>query len=437
MSLPVGPTLRAFAARVASRGREVTSTLSAEIVVLVSMAVTFPLITRGLGVDLYGKYTVLYLISGLAGLWVFAAPSAAAVQLILQLDRESAKVRRLGRRQVLVTAAPVAVVGTAVVVGLYGSSMLAPAILVLAVDFILSGLANIELAVIFSVDGVVRSTRIRILHPALRAAGVVALAVGGVITIVSLVSVNIAASAVLYLCSRRAGRRPRRSAELGTSDPRAAELVRYSSFYATSMSTNAVQNEGEKVVLASTRPSAEVGQYAAAYRIVSLTLVPFSAVLAAANRWFLMRDEREGAQLARAARLFVPITLYGVVASAAIFLGRNMIQWVAGSEFDEVATIAAWLCLLPLLHGLAELPPMGLLGLGRNRERMLMGFATSAVALCAYLLLVPSLGWRGAVIGTYLSETAAIIAGWVLLARYQRIADRRTQLVVPASTSPA
>jgi O-antigen/teichoic acid export membrane protein len=106
-----------------------------------------------------------------------------------------------------------------------------------------------------------------------------------------------------------------------------------------------------------------------------------------------------------------------------IFVARDFFQWVAGSEFDDVALMCAWLAFLPLFHGLAELPPMGLLGLGRNRERMLMGFATSIVAIASYLALVPSLGWRGAVLGTYMSETAAIVAGWVLLRRYQRIAD--------------
>ncbi len=156
-----------------------------------------------------------------------------------------------------------------------------------------------------------------------------------------------------------------------------------------------------------------------------MTLIPFSAVMAAATRWFMVRDERPGAQLTRTARLSVPAGFMASSPAVAIFVGRDLIQWVAGSEFDEVAVISAWLCLLPLLHGLAELPPMGLLGLGRNRERMFMGFATSAVAIVAYLALVPPLGWRGAVLGTYISETAGIVAGWLMLVRYQRIADQR------------
>ena len=61
------------------------------------------------------------------------------------------------------------------------------------------------------------------------------------------------------------------------------------------------------------------------------------------------------------------------------------------------------------------------------------------MAIVAYLALVPSLGWRGAVLGTYISETAGIVAGWLMLVRYQRIADRREHVdAVAASclTSP-
>ena len=191
------------------------------------------------------------------------------------------------------------------------------------------------------------------------------------------------------------------------------------------MSTNVVQNEGEKLMLASWRPAVEIGQYAAAYRMVSVTLIPLGALGTAANRWFMVKDEREGAQLVRATRLAVVTIVYGILAGAAILAAGDVIQWIVGSEFDEAALIAAWLFLLPLLHGLAEIPPMGVLGLGRNRERMWMGFATAGVAVVSYITLVPTLGWRGAVLGTYISELATVAVGFLLLVRYQRIADRQ------------
>ena len=155
----------------------------------------------GLGVEVYGQYTVLYLIFGIAGLWVFAAPAAAMVQLILQLGYDSKEVRRLGRRQMLISAMPVAIGGTAVAVALLGSSILLPAILVLGVEFVMSTLTTLNLAVVYAVDGVVPSTKLNMLQPVLRASGIVALAVGDAMTIVTVVLVNVLAGGVLLVRS--------------------------------------------------------------------------------------------------------------------------------------------------------------------------------------------------------------------------------------------
>jgi O-antigen/teichoic acid export membrane protein len=410
--------------------------MTLEIVSIVSLAIIFPLTTRALGVDGYGEYTVLYLIFALAGLWVHAAPSAALVQLILQLGHDSASALRTARRQTLVATAPAVVMGVALAVALLGWDILPAAVLAFGVDFVFLALSSLNLAVVFAVEGVVPSSTMRLIAPLLRVIGVVALAVGGVISIVTIVVVNIVASGVLFGRSERAVRRITRGGEGQAPRLHSRELLRYTSFYGTSMTTNAVQNEGEKLVLATTRPPAEVGQYAASYRLVSLTLIPLSAVIGAANRWFLVRDGRPRAQVLRTARLSVPAAIYGVMAGCAVFLGRDLVEWAAGPEFDDAALMAAWLCLLPLLHGLAELPPMGLLGLGRNRERMFLGIGTSAAAVGLYLLLVPTLGWRGAIIGTYASELASVLVGWLLLARYQRIDDRRSLVGQDALSMP-
>ncbi|MGI9052502.1 MAG: lipopolysaccharide biosynthesis protein [Ilumatobacteraceae bacterium] len=422
MTPTLGARLQAFDGRVRRYARDVANTLSAEIVSVASLSITFPVTIRGLGAELYGKYTVLYLVFGLAGLWVYAAPSAAAVQLVLQLEHDPRAVLRLGRRQMLVAVVPVSVGGTAICVAILGGGILAPALLVLGVDFLFTSVTNLNLAIVFSVDGVVRSARIRMLQPVLRAAGVGALALGDRITILTLVGVNVLASIAVLAVSSRAVCRCVPAGGHGT-DLGARHLLRYSSYYATSMSTNAVEDEGEKFVLAATRPAAEIGQYAAAYRVVSMAFIPLSAVITAANRRFMKRDARPGAQLQRTARLSVPTAAYGIVAGIAIILGRGIVQWVAGSKFPDAGLMSTWLCLLPLVHGLAEIPPMGLLGLGRNRARVMMGFVNSAIALVAYLALVPTLGWRGGVIGTYISEGVGVVLGWYLLRRYQRRAD--------------
>jgi O-antigen/teichoic acid export membrane protein len=308
-------------------------------------------------------------------------------------------------------------------VALVGRSLLVPAALVIGLDLLFAGLASLNFSNVFAIDGVTAAAKLRMVQPILRVLGVVGLAAAGTVSILSLVGVNVVVSVTMFLLSSAVIRRRERPDWLGTRSLSRRELARYSAYYSASMSTNAVQNEGEKFVLATYRPAAEVGEYAAAYRVVQTSLLPMSALMGAASRWFMVKDERVGAQRLRAQRLSVVVAVYGVLVAAVILVGADIIQWVAGSEYTEVSVIAVWLMFFPLLHGLADIPPMGLLGLGRNRERMLMGFGTSVAAVVGYLALVPHLGWRGAVIGTYVSELAGIAAGWVLLVRYQKIAD--------------
>ncbi len=397
--------------------------MGVEIVTAVSLAIIFPITIRNLGPELYGKYTVLYLIFGLVGLWVYAGPTASIVQLILQLEYDSDQVMKLSRRQMILVWAPSSLVGTVVAVALVGRSLLVPAALVVVVDLLLAGLTSMNLANVFAVDGVIRAAKLRMIQPIIRSCGVVALAIADQVSILTLVCLNVAASAVMLLVSTWAIRHRQRPEWLGERRLGARLLARYTVYYSASMSTNAVQNEGEKFVLATYRPANEVGEYAAAYRVVQTSLIPMGALMSAASRWFMQKDDQLGGQRARTKRLSVVVGAYGILVAVAILLGANVIQWVVGSEYTEASQIAVWLTLFPLLHGLADLPPMGLLGLGRNRERMFMGFGTSLASIVAYLLLVPPFGWRGAVVGTYLSELAAIAAGWILLIHYQRAAD--------------
>jgi O-antigen/teichoic acid export membrane protein len=73
----------------------------------------------------------------------------------------------------------------------------------------------------------------------------------------------------------------------------------------------------------------------------------------------------------------------------------------------------------------------GLLALGHNplRSRILVFNALFSISL--YLLLIPTYSWRGAIIGTIISEVVAIALAWVFLVSKQRLADRTTPMSDP------
>jgi O-antigen/teichoic acid export membrane protein len=421
MSRPASTGARTIASRVVVRGREVGIAMVYEIVSMISMLIVFPITARSLGPEIYGEYTTLYVFAGLGIVWVYSGVGAALLQLIMQVERSAGSLVRLARHQVIVTSAVSAAIGTLAAVTMFGSGILIPALLVFGSELMLAGFAQLNISVVWAIDGVKVATMINIVRPLLRTVGVVALAFGGAVSLLNLVIINVVATAILLAVSMVAARR--HITGNVTSPTTHGELARYSAYYSTSMSTGTIQEEGDKIVMAATRPPVELGEYMVAYRVVSTLSLPFRAVIAAAARWFLPKDPRVGGQVTRTARMSVPTALYGLACAAGILIFGDLIRLLVGSGFEDAVRIATWLSLVPLFHGLTQLPFMGLLGLGRNRERMWLGMGTAVIATVSYLILVPRFGWQGAVIATYITDVVTLLTGWAMLLRYQRQAD--------------
>lgn len=407
-----------------SKAREIASALVLEIVFAASLLVIFPLTIRGLGTSDYGEYTTIYTIAGFALTWVYAGGGAAAVQLVMQRHRLTRSVLAVARRQVVSLAIPVGLLGVALTYAILGGHLWLSAALIFGSDLLIGGIIEINLALVFAHLGMGATVRVRAADPVLRAIGVVVLSATGHVTILSLVVLNASVRLVVMGLSALAVRRllEERAEEEG-EDTNRGELARLSAMYSTSMSTNAAQEEGEKILLAAFRPTTEVGEYQAAYKIVDAALLPLRAVHAVATRWFLPPDDRIGGHVRKSMLMTVPSVAFGLACAAAILLGQPLVRLLLGDEFRDAAHITIWLSFVPLLQALAEIPPLGLLGLGENRRRMYLGLGASATAVLLYLVLIPQLGWRGAVLGTYGSELVTIIGGWWLLLRCQRRVD--------------
>ena len=406
------------------KAREVAAAMLYEVILALSLVVIFPITVRGLGAAEYGEYTTIYVIAGFALTWVYAGVSASILQLLMQRHRTMASVLAAGRRQVLLSALPAAALGVVVVAWLLGADLVVPAIIAFASTLVTMGLAETNVAVVFSHLGVAAASRLRLIDPVVRATGVAVLGATGNVSLISLVLVNWVATTTVLVVSGVVRRRIVEDDTARTSAT-AREVLSLSSLYSTSMTTNSVQNEGEKLILATFRPVEEVGEYQAAYRIVSVAMLPMHALQVAAARWFLPRDERPGAHVRRSLLVSGATAVYGSMCAVGIVIGQPIVRWVLGAEFESAATITLWLALMPLFQGLAEIPPLGLIGLGQNRARTVLGLGVAAFAVVGYLVLVPWLGWQGAVIGTYVSETASIAVGWWYLLRYQARQDRQ------------
>jgi len=66
----------------------------------------------------------------------------------------------------------------------------------------------------------------------------------------------------------------------------------------------------------------------------------------------------------------------------------------------------------------------GLLGLGRNALRTALLVANAIASVGLYLLWIPPYSWRGADVGTLVSETLLFTASWTALYLCQRRAEQ-------------
>ena len=186
------------------------------------------------------------------------------------------------------------------------------------------------------------------------------------------------------------------------------------------------QTNGDKIVLGSIDGlKAETGLYGAAFRIVSLALTPLRAMDVAVFHRFLEPDENQVGQHVRRARLYTMWSM-AVLAPIAVvlLLAAPLLKLVVGDDFGGSETMTRWLVLW-LPFRVMSLPPLsGLLGLGRLGIRLVVLTASASISMVLYLILVPKLGWEGAVIGTVVSEICLAVFGWSALVWAQRKRDR-------------
>jgi len=185
------------------------------------------------------------------------------------------------------------------------------------------------------------------------------------------------------------------------------------------------QTNGDKIVLGAYGYKEELGLYGAAFRIVSMAMVPLRAMDIAVFHRFLQSDKTAIGQHTRRARQYSVASLLVITPiAAALWLFAPSLELVLGDEFSGSVTMMRWLVLWLPFRAVSGAPINGMLGLGRLGLRLLVLVIGAAAAMGIYLLLIPDMGWKGAVIGTVLGEIVLLIAAWAALIWAQRQHDQ-------------
>ena len=98
-----------------------------------------------------------------------------------------------------------------------------------------------------------------------------------------------------------------------------------------------------------------------------------------------------------------------------MLLTAPVLPLLVGDEFDGSVEMIRWLVLWLPFKTVAQPPLAGLLGLGRLGVRLVILCATAGLSMALYLILIPDMGWEGAVIGTVVAEAALAALGGMAL----------------------
>ncbi len=175
-----------------------------------------------------------------------------------------------------------------------------------------------------------------------------------------------------------------------------------------------LQQASEK--LTAVCPNVDVGLYSAAYRLVMLAVIPINALVTSSYRTFV--DPAVGQHFRRAAKYTLATTVYcTVTAGLLILVAPFALPLVVGDGFDGAVSITRWLAPLMIVRGFTHFPLNAIMGLGHPRVRLVCIAVSATVAMGIYVVLIPSMSWKGAVIGSYVSDTVLAVLAWVMLWR--------------------
>jgi O-antigen/teichoic acid export membrane protein len=191
-------------------------------------------------------------------------------------------------------------------------------------------------------------------------------------------------------------------------------------FFSMAGSAATVYNDIDKIMLSRLADLAATGVYGAAYRVIDVTMTPVRSLAAATYPRFFREGARGMAATYRyALSLIAKTAVYGLLASAGLWLLAPALPHILGSRYEEVVPAVRWLALIPLLRCVHSFLADALSGAGLQRTRTAIQALVAVVNVVANLVILPHYSWRGAAWTSLGCDGLLVVLFW-FTARYYR-----------------
>jgi O-antigen/teichoic acid export membrane protein len=205
---------------------------------------------------------------------------------------------------------------------------------------------------------------------------------------------------------------------------RSAAEFREGLYFSVNGGAATIYNDIDKAMLARLGTLEATGIYGAAYRLIDVSLVPVSSLLAAAGPGFFRAGE-DG--ISPAIQYAKPLIFrafgYGALISTALLVGAGILPYVLGGEYRLAVEALRWLAIIPMLKAVHFCLSDALTVAGYQWLRTSIYAGVALFNVLINLWIIPAYSWRGAAWSSIASDVllgcAIGAAVWILSRRSQ------------------
>ncbi|NEQ45225.1 MAG: oligosaccharide flippase family protein [Leptolyngbya sp. SIOISBB] len=184
-------------------------------------------------------------------------------------------------------------------------------------------------------------------------------------------------------------------------------------YFSVSRSSDFVNENIDRIMLASVASLQATGLYGAGFRIISVFQIPILSVAGATFPRFFQHGTQGIKGSLGFARKLTPMAIgYGVVVTAIIFAIAPFVQSALGAGYEDIVELLAIVSLIPLITAIQVLGGDTLTGANYQSYRTGIQVFAAVLNIILNIWLIPLYSWHGAAWATMASETAKSVGFW-------------------------
>jgi O-antigen/teichoic acid export membrane protein len=201
-------------------------------------------------------------------------------------------------------------------------------------------------------------------------------------------------------------------------------------------STEAVNNDIDKMMLAHFQLDLQNGFYTLAYRIIDFATAPIGSICASVTQRQFQLAHKGIGPVMRLARKSTLVSIgIGLLIILPIIGVARFIPLMVGPSYSGVVQVLYWLCWLPAIRSVHQLAGAAVTGLGRQPLRTAAQASAAVLSVILNLLWIPRFGWKGAAVATLLCDGVMALLNVGILLYLKRKISRLEELTFEASSA--